>query len=76
MHVDCLKLKNKVCRCEMKDEFPMQTFRPYEAMQIRPSEGKSLSLFFFSNWSLSSEYNCKVKIYIFFDWKNNLHTTG
>jgi hypothetical protein len=31
----------------MKDEFPMQTFRPYEAMQIRPSEGKSLSLFFF-----------------------------
>lgn len=30
----------------MKDEFPMQTFRPYKAMQIQPSEGKSLSLHF------------------------------
>lgn len=31
----------------MKDEFPMQTFRPYEAMQIQPSEGKLFVIIFF-----------------------------
>lgn len=65
MHFEWVKLKNNICRWKMKDEFPMQTFRPYEAMQIQPSEGKLFVIIFFSNWSLSSEYNCKIKIYIF-----------
>lgn len=51
----------------MKDEFPMQTFRPYEAMQIQPSEGKLFVIIFFFKLISVTRVQLQNKDLHFFD---------